>query len=689
MGSPLTISSMTAATTLVGTELIPIVAPGNVTASNANYSITASLLASAVVANLLSAPNKVLAGPPTGNATAQAAFRNLVLLDLPQGTTALPLVAAGAAQPNYQVLSVPGGGSGGTTFTPEGVLFGNGTNALGVTPAGTTGWPLVANGTASAPAFAVLSLAGGGLNTTTLTQFGVTYGNGTNTIGITAAGTSLWPLLANGPALAPAFAQLNLTGSVTGTLTVPFGGTGQTTFTAEGVLYGAGTGNLGVTAAGTTGWLLTGQGSASPPLFAMLNLSTAPLTGTLPAVNMTAVNLATSGPGGVVGNLPVGNLNSGSGAGTTTFWRGDGTWASSAGGGNVTGPTTSVINDILTFNTTVGSVQDSGFTLQNAGVYFADVLNLFRNPALDIWQRGTSIAVGTAGAYAPDGFIILPSGTATAIVTASQTTGRLPTLYSCQVAGTTACTDLKVKQRIESYIAARGTNTTLTFQAQIFPTTAGAIVPTLTVSAATAIDTWTGTTILVNGVALQTCATSTWTQVGYTFNTTNQAANGLEITVDFGNNFATNTASVKFTEWDMRVSPKVTVGQNLSLPYPQLRMLPAELPLNQRYFYQINGNASAKGAIGAGMIGGNSAELFLGLPAQMRTSSPALNNGGTITLDFGTSNATGSSLNLYASGIDQVILSLSISSTVTGAPGCVAYFPSGASTSFISFSAEL
>lgn len=58
----------------------------------------------------------------------------------------------------------------------------------------------------------------------------------------------------------------------------------------------------------------------------------------------------------VTGNLPVGNLNSGTSASASTFWRGDGTWATPSGGGDVTGPSASVDNELPLFSATTGKV---------------------------------------------------------------------------------------------------------------------------------------------------------------------------------------------------------------------------------------------------------------------------------------------------------------------------------------------
>lgn len=171
-------------------------------------------------------------------------------------------MATNNASNQRKPVNVSEGGTGASTLTSHGVLVGAGTGNIAATAAGTANQVLQSGGASADPVYSTATYPA------TTAQGDIIYSSAANTItGLTKDANATRYIANTGSSNNPAWAQVNLTNGVTGTLPVGSGGTGDTTLTAHGVLVGAGTSAVAATAAGTATQVLQSGGASADPVW--------------------------------------------------------------------------------------------------------------------------------------------------------------------------------------------------------------------------------------------------------------------------------------------------------------------------------------------------------------------------------------------------------------------------------------
>ena len=156
---------------------------------------------------------------------------------------------------------------------------------IGAGTYGTSGYVLTSGGASAAPTWSQVSasslsgtvpVANGGTGLTTYVVGDLLYASGTTTLSRLADVATGNALISGGVGVAPAWGQISLTTTVTGTLPAANGGTGQSSYTVGDLLYASSTTALSRLSDVATGSILVSGGTSTAPAWS----SSPTITGT-------------------------------------------------------------------------------------------------------------------------------------------------------------------------------------------------------------------------------------------------------------------------------------------------------------------------------------------------------------------------------------------------------------------------
>jgi hypothetical protein len=263
--------------------------------------------------------------------------------------------------------------------------------------------------------------------------------------------------------------------------------------------------------------------------------------------------------------------------------------------------------------------------------------NAVINGGMDIWQRGTSTAIGASGSYSPDRWFTAVGG-ASIVTVSRQVTGdttNLPNIQYCarvqRNSGATSTTAIQFSQSIETVNSIPLVNQTVTFsfyarRGANYSSTSNALVMQLQTGTGTDQNILVGYTGQAVPIGISQTLTTTWQRFTGTA-TISTTANEVGVNIYY---IPTGTAGAN--DYFEITGVQLEIGQSAT-PFSRAGgTIQGELAACQRYYFRATPGSNAYARFGFGRAWSTTTmDIMMPLPVAMRIPPTSVEYANIIT----------------------------------------------------------